>query len=504
VARVLIATSSELSNAEVYYWVYSSHLQWNYFDHPPMVAWLIRLTTFNLLFHNELFVRLGAILSSAICTYLIFKIGSLINNIQTGWFAALLYTASTYGSVAAGAYILPDSPQMVFWFSGILLLLNISRLPVNSSKFIMLWCLFGIITGLCIMSKVHGIFIWFGVVTYAMIFNRPWLKHPGIYLALFFTIIVASPIWIWNLHNHFAGYEFHSSRVSLSGASFQPELFLKSLFAVMLIINPINFFLIWYAMFWISKRKSLINEKDIQLILFCSLPLIIILILISFFRETYPHWPGPAYSCLLLLPAIKLSSVYKNKETTTPAIIKAALALTVIITISDILITNYYPGTESDQKTGLNIGKGDLSLDMYGWKEAGEKFDSLSKIDVAKGIMPSDAPIIVTNWFAASHIDFYIASKTKQQTLGIGKISDLHQYYFMNIYKKKLKPGDSAYYLVPSNLFDYKVFDKVNGYFNQYDMPLVIDQLRNGAICKVFYVFRMKGYKGLPFETNFK
>jgi hypothetical protein len=503
-ARVLIAISSELSNAEAYYWVYSSHLQWNYFDHPPMVAWLIRLTTGNLLFHNELFVRLGAILSSAICTYLIFKIGTLVNNIQTGWFAALLYTSSTYGSLAAGAFILPDSPQMVFWFSSILFLLKISRLPVYDSKFTRLWCLFGITMGLCIMSKVHGIFIWFGVAAYTIIFNRSWLKYPGIYLSLTITIIIASPILIWNLHNHFAGYEFHSGRISLSGASFRPALFIKGLLAVMLIINPINFFLIWYGIFRYYKGNFAVDKKVIQLILFCSLPLILLLLFISFFREIYPHWPGPAYSCLLLFPAIILSSIYKNKETIFPVIIKAALTITVILTISDFIITNYYPGTTSDQKTGLNIGKGDESLNMYGWREAGEKFDSLFKNDVAKGRMPSYAPIIVTNWFPASHIDFYIASITNQQTVGMGNISDLHQYYFMNDYKKKLKPGDNAYYLVPSNLFNYKTLDRLNGVFNQYEMPLVIDQVRNGSVCKEFYIFRMKGYKGLPFETNDK
>jgi 4-amino-4-deoxy-L-arabinose transferase-like glycosyltransferase len=118
IIRSLIACSLELSNTEVYYWTFARHLQWNYFDHPPMVAWLIRLTTLNLLVHHEFFVRLGAIIASAICTWLIFKIGIKIKNEQTGWFAALLYTASIYSSIAAGAFILPDSPQMVFWFAG--------------------------------------------------------------------------------------------------------------------------------------------------------------------------------------------------------------------------------------------------------------------------------------------------------------------------------------------------------------------------------------------------
>src|SRR5450755_4909478 len=161
-----MASTLELGNAEAYYWAYSLHIQWNYFDHPPIVAWLIRLTTVNLLIHNELFVRIGAIISSAICTWLIFKIGAVINNLQTGWFAALLYTSSIYCSIASGTFILPDSPQMVFWLSSVLILVKISHLNTYDPKSTFLWCLFGLMTGLCIMSKVHGVFIWFGVALY--------------------------------------------------------------------------------------------------------------------------------------------------------------------------------------------------------------------------------------------------------------------------------------------------------------------------------------------------
>jgi len=55
---MLVAYSLELGNDEVYYQTYAQHLQWNYFDHPPMVALLIRLSTINLFFHNEFFVPL--------------------------------------------------------------------------------------------------------------------------------------------------------------------------------------------------------------------------------------------------------------------------------------------------------------------------------------------------------------------------------------------------------------------------------------------------------------
>ena len=47
---------TELLDDEAYYWVYSKFLDWGYFDHPPMVALLIKLGYS--IFQNELGVRL--------------------------------------------------------------------------------------------------------------------------------------------------------------------------------------------------------------------------------------------------------------------------------------------------------------------------------------------------------------------------------------------------------------------------------------------------------------
>jgi hypothetical protein len=222
---------------------------------------------------------------------------------------------------------------------------------------------------------------------------------------------------------------------------------------------------------------------------------------VSLFRETYPHWSGPALSTLLLIPSISTTSD-NYKTAVIPNVIKWALAFVLIIGFSEILITHLYPGTSSEQKEGLNLGKGDQTLDMFGWKYTGEKFDSLYRQDVARKLMPRDAHIIVTKWFPAAHIDFYISNLTKQQTIGLGSVSDLHEYYWTNKYKYPLKAGDSAYYIVPSNLFDYRVLDKINNSFTSYEMPLVIECLRNGLICKHVYVFRLRGYKPGSYNTD--
>ena len=167
-------------------------------------------------------------------------------------------------------------------------------------------------------------------------------------------------------------------------ASVDPGLFVKQLFATILITNPVNFFLICFSLFLAFKTRLPVLKKDLQLILCCSLPLIAILLFISLFRETYAHWSGPGFSTLLLLPAVKLASDRSGRvKKLIPKQVKWALGFCIIFIFSEIMITWFYPGTVSNQKDGLNIGKGDFSLDMYGWKNTGQSFDSFYRHDVS-------------------------------------------------------------------------------------------------------------------------
>ena len=67
--NLIQATSTELFDDEAYYWVYSIFPAWGYFDHPPMVAMLIKAGY--VIFHNELGVRIFSLILSTIAVYLV-------------------------------------------------------------------------------------------------------------------------------------------------------------------------------------------------------------------------------------------------------------------------------------------------------------------------------------------------------------------------------------------------------------------------------------------------
>ena len=166
--RAFVAGVIEFGNDEVYYWTYAKFPDWSHFDHPPMVGWVIQLFTLNLHLESEFFIRLGSVVFGTISTWMMFLIGKKIKDSLTGLYAAFLYTSSLYCTIITGIFIMPDTPQVLFWLLSIYLLLT--ALPdknlTKSSRKIILAA--GFTIGLALLSKYHSVFLIFGAFLYIL------------------------------------------------------------------------------------------------------------------------------------------------------------------------------------------------------------------------------------------------------------------------------------------------------------------------------------------------
>src|SRR4028119_1663605 len=72
VINLVQAGTTGLFHDEAYYWMYSMYLDWGYFDHPPMVAFLIRMGY--ILFHNEFGVRLMTVVLNTLSLLIIYHL----------------------------------------------------------------------------------------------------------------------------------------------------------------------------------------------------------------------------------------------------------------------------------------------------------------------------------------------------------------------------------------------------------------------------------------------
>jgi hypothetical protein len=488
--RILIATSLELGNDEVYYQTYPQYLQWNYFDHPPVLALLIRITTFNLFFQNELFVRAGSIVCSAAGTWIIFKIGALIRNECCGWYAAIFYSTSFYSSVIAGTFILPDSPQVIFWLISMYLIIRILISSDTDKKIRYYFIMLGISIGLCIMSKIHGVFLWFGFGAYVIALRRDLLKSPFFWIAILITVVIISPIYVWNSENHFITYNYHGGRIHFWG---RPDIdhLLQQIFGSVLYSNPVNF------IFYVSMIIALLNNRIKNLpvyypvLLWLSLPLIIVLLWTALFNETLPHWSGPAYFSIMLLAACYLDEIKSVKKIKW---LKASGFTYCLVVFGGILAIRFLPVRIGSHEKKY-LGKGDITLDMTGWKQAGGQFDSLYQSDAESGKMQEGAMLISDYWFPASHLDYYFSRPFHHNLLAFGRLNDIHHFAWLNFRRPRLTKGSDAYFIYTSNYYG-PPSKMLKSYFAQTDDSVLIPQYRSGIPVRYFVIYRMHNFKG--------
>lgn len=488
--RLLIANTIELGNDEVYYWTYPLHLQINYFDHPPVIALLLRITTFNLFFQQEIFLRCSAIIGAAAGTWLSYSIGKKIKNERTGWFAALLYNSNLYSSIIAGVFILPDSPQIIFWLLSLRIALNFTAIHNHENPSLKTWILWGVFTGICIMCKVHGVFLWLGLGLYIIFYKRNLLTQKFLYISLLITLLIISPIFIWNWLNDFVTWQYHSSRVAVHSISFAKDSFIQTVTGQIAYNNPLNILLIVQA-FLFYRKQQFIASSISRLLFFIGLPLIMMVTFMSVFNTVLPHWSGPGFITLQIFAASYFDAKYKI-SISVPALIKYALGIAVIATIIGFAIINYYPGTLGSKKEN-ELGSGDFTLDLYGWNYAGTEFGKWMKLAKENNLLPSNNTIVCYKWFPASHIDYYIARKNKMQVIGVGTMTDLHQYAWLNKYRHDLKKGDSAICIIPSN-YPVDLSSTYLQYFSIAQHIYTFSSERMHTVARYFKVYLLKGY----------
>lgn len=191
--NIIQAATTELLDDEAYYWVYSRYLDWGYFDHPPMVAALIKAGY--ALFHNELGVRL---LFVALNTATIFIIQELTAKKDERLFYAIA------GSVAiaqiGGILAAPDIPLLFFTALFFLLFRHFLQ-RMNFVNTLLL----GICMALMLYSKYHGVLIIF----FAFISRIRLLTKWQVYAAGLVGLLLFAPHLYWQYTHNFPSVQYH-------------------------------------------------------------------------------------------------------------------------------------------------------------------------------------------------------------------------------------------------------------------------------------------------------
>lgn len=499
--RALLAGWIELGTDEAYYWTFASYPDWSHFDHPGMIGWVIQLFSLNLLFESEFFMRFSSVAIMTLNTWIMFRIGKELKDEATGLRAALLYTTSIYAFVITGVFILPDTPLSLFWLMAFWMAVKFLGSPrlthqgitttVGNNRYLLL---FGLFAGLAMLSKYSGIFLWVGFGLYLLCYDRQQFKNPSLYLALLISTLCCLPILLWNIQNDFISFRFHGGRVGLAG-TLTPSNLSNELSGEFLYNNPVNVIIALLALIAVIRHRPLLDQPRQRLILLTAIPMIGLFLVFSFYRPTLPHWSGPAYNLLIFLGALWLETT-KAKRRKKLLIASVILWALVLVVGTAEIKTGFIQLDKNTESTTL--GKDDISLDVYGWRQLSEKFAAFRAAQIENGEMKEEDAIIGNNWFPTASIDYYVARPLQMTVLGYGPLERIHKYLWINEKRGGFTQGADYWYLADSHFF----IDPEQAYaytnFKEIKLLGIIPIERSGKVVRNVFVYQCRHLVYIP------
>ena len=282
---VLFATPLELYPDEAQYWLWSRELDFGYFSKPPMIAWLIALTT-GIGGNEEPLVRLAAPLLHAGTALALFGVGRKLYGAGTGLAACAVYSLMPGVQLSSGV-ISTDAP-LLFFLS--LALLAYVHLPSRRAALGL-----GVALGLAMLSKYAAAYAVGGIVLHVLVSREARLAWslPALALSVLAFLLVLVPNLIWNAAHDFATLEHTASNAHwASELGGLPELgdFLGSQFGV---FGPVPFAVLTGGAVVLAARRRLSRED--ALLLCWALPPLIAVAAQAFISRANANWAASAY-----------------------------------------------------------------------------------------------------------------------------------------------------------------------------------------------------------------
>lgn len=215
----IVASPLELYADEAQYWRWAQTLEWGYYSKPPMIAWVIHVTT--ALFGDAPHaIRIAAPLLHTAAALMLFLTGRAILDSRAGFFAAFLY-ALMPGVVLSSAVLSTDGVLMPVWCAALYLFWQVRAGQGGWGHALAL----GAAIGAGMLAKYAMLYFVIGLVLRAITdpaSRRVVISLKGAAATLVAALILA-PHFAWNAANDFETVGHTVDNANLGGDLFNPE-----------------------------------------------------------------------------------------------------------------------------------------------------------------------------------------------------------------------------------------------------------------------------------------
>ncbi|MEA1787169.1 glycosyltransferase family 39 protein [Arenibacter sp. GZD96] len=262
---------TELIFDEAYYWYYAQQMAWGYFDHPPMVAWLIKIG--GLIFPDELGVRfVSCVLSSGTVLILWLLADHPKKNNFVVHFFVLLFAMVLVN--AYGFFTLPDTPLL--FFSA--LFLYAYKKFLNKPSWLTAVAL-GLLMAALMYSKYHALL----VIVFVFLSNVKLIFNKYAWLAVGVALLAFLPHLLWLLDNDFVSIKYHLQQRPTRAYSFKE-------FTLRYLINLIALFGLTFPWIYKALFATKFTDKFTNALLFVTYGVLLFFFVSSFSKKVQTQW----------------------------------------------------------------------------------------------------------------------------------------------------------------------------------------------------------------------
>ena len=295
--RLVAAAVTPLTFDEAYYWTWSKHLAGGYYDHPPMVALVIRAGTM-IAGDTEFGVRLVSILLALPMSYAVYRTSAILfGGIRVATTAAILLNITMMAAVGT-LIVTPDAPLLV---ASSFVLFYLAKV-LESGRGVW-WLAVGAAVGAALLSKYTALFfgpailIW--MVTVPKL--RRWLISPWPYLGGLVSLAMFLPVILWNADHQWISFIKQMGRARIE--NFRPGFIAELLPTQIVFATPLVFFLAVMGLYALAVRRTgaLASRALINSVFWT---IVVYFIWHSLHARVEANWFGPVYPSVAIAAAV--------------------------------------------------------------------------------------------------------------------------------------------------------------------------------------------------------
>jgi 4-amino-4-deoxy-L-arabinose transferase-like glycosyltransferase len=273
-----------LHGDEAYYWVWSHHLQGGYYDHPPMIAYMIALS--NLISESEWGVRLVNVVSMSIAALYLYRLAALLKDEETALTAVSIF-ASIVLVHAGFTLTTPDSPLILFWTLS--LFYGYRALFIGERTDFLLT---GLFVGAMMLSKYSAILFVVAVLLFVLLKRRKLLFGADLWLAVIAASAVVSPLLWWNYQHDWISFAFQLAHGSSDTFAIRLDKFFEFFGGQFAVFTPVFAALLF---FYLLREKRLYSDEKLLYITLSVLVPLLFFFYKSLFKGMELNYAAPAY-----------------------------------------------------------------------------------------------------------------------------------------------------------------------------------------------------------------